>query len=80
MEDAAEGILLAAEHYNRSESVNLGAGFEISIQGAGGSDRETNRIYREARLGQSQARWTTKEDAGYVESQKGIRIYTGNGL
>jgi len=32
MEDAAEGILLAAEKYNRSEPVNLGSGFEISIR------------------------------------------------
>ena len=32
VEDAAEGILLAAEHYNSSEPVNLGAGFEISIR------------------------------------------------
>jgi GDP-L-fucose synthase len=31
-EDAAEGILLAAERYNRSEPVNLGSGFEISIK------------------------------------------------
>jgi GDP-L-fucose synthase len=32
VEDAAEGILLAAERYNKSEPVNLGAGFEISIK------------------------------------------------
>jgi len=32
VEDAAEGILLAAEHYNKPEPVNLGVGFEISIQ------------------------------------------------
>ncbi len=32
VEDAAEGILLAAEKYNKSEPVNLGAGFEISIK------------------------------------------------
>jgi GDP-L-fucose synthase len=32
VEDAAEGILLAAEYYNKSEPVNLGAGFEISIK------------------------------------------------
>lgn len=31
VEDAAEGIILAAEHYNKSDPVNLGAGFEISI-------------------------------------------------
>lgn len=32
VEDAAEGILLAAEHYNDSIPVNLGSGEEISIR------------------------------------------------
>jgi GDP-L-fucose synthase len=32
VEDAAEGILLAAERYNKSEPVNIGAGFEITIK------------------------------------------------
>jgi GDP-L-fucose synthase len=32
MEDAAEGILLASERYNKPDPVNLGAGFEISIR------------------------------------------------
>jgi GDP-L-fucose synthase len=32
VEDAAEGIVLAAERYDESEPVNLGAGFEISIK------------------------------------------------
>ncbi len=32
VEDAAEGIVLAAEKYDESEPVNLGAGFEISIK------------------------------------------------
>ena len=31
-EDAAEGILLATEHFNSSEPVNLGSGEEISIK------------------------------------------------
>ncbi len=30
--DAAEGILLATEHYDGSEPVNIGAGFEITIR------------------------------------------------
>ena len=30
--DAAEGILLATEHYNDDEAVNIGAGFEITIK------------------------------------------------
>ena len=32
VEDAAEAICLAAEFYNKSEPVNIGAGFEISIR------------------------------------------------
>jgi GDP-L-fucose synthase len=32
VEDAAEGILLAAERYDHSEPVNLGSGMEISIR------------------------------------------------
>lgn len=32
VEDAAEAICLAAESYNKSEPVNIGAGFEISIK------------------------------------------------
>ena len=32
VEDAAEGIRLAAERYNRSEPINLGSAFEISIK------------------------------------------------
>lgn len=32
VEDAAEGIILAAEKYEKSDSINLGTGFEISIK------------------------------------------------
>lgn len=32
VEDAAEGVILAAERYNSSEPINLGAGREISIK------------------------------------------------
>jgi len=32
MEDAARAILLAAEHYNGNEPINLGTGHEITIQ------------------------------------------------
>ncbi|PIU41091.1 MAG: GDP-fucose synthetase [Candidatus Omnitrophica bacterium CG07_land_8_20_14_0_80_42_15] len=32
VEDAAEGISLAAEKYNKAEPVNIGAGFEITIK------------------------------------------------
>jgi GDP-L-fucose synthase len=32
LEDCAEAIVLATERYNKSEPVNIGAGFEISIK------------------------------------------------
>jgi len=32
VDDAADGILLASEHYNSSDPVNVGAGMEISIR------------------------------------------------
>jgi GDP-L-fucose synthase len=32
VEDAAEGVLLAAENYDRSDPVNIGSGVEISIK------------------------------------------------
>lgn len=32
VDDAAEGIVLAAEHYDNSEPVNLGSAYEISIK------------------------------------------------
>lgn len=32
VEDAAEGILLATERYNKQDPINLGSGFEISIR------------------------------------------------
>ena len=32
MEDAAEAIVLATEKYDKSDPVNIGAGFEISIR------------------------------------------------
>jgi GDP-L-fucose synthase len=32
VEDAAEGIVLATERYDKSEPINIGAGFEISIK------------------------------------------------
>ncbi len=34
--DAAEGILLATEHYNQAEAVNIGSGFEITIKDLAG--------------------------------------------
>jgi GDP-L-fucose synthase len=32
VDDAAEGIVLATEHYNKPDPINIGAGFEIQIK------------------------------------------------
>ncbi|MDO8658525.1 MAG: GDP-L-fucose synthase [Candidatus Levybacteria bacterium] len=37
VEDAADGIILATERYNKPDPVNLGAGFEISIRELAGT-------------------------------------------
>ena len=39
VEDAAEGIVLAAERYDGAEPVNLGSGMEISIRDLAGRSR-----------------------------------------
>ena len=53
--DAAEGILLATEHYNGSEPVNIGAGFEITIKELVEKDCQADGLYRRDSLGQHQA-------------------------
>jgi nucleoside-diphosphate-sugar epimerase len=55
VEDAAEGIVLAAERYNASEPVNLGSGFEISIRDLTDDHRPSDRLRRADRLGHDQA-------------------------
>jgi GDP-L-fucose synthase len=55
--DAAEGILLATEHYNGSEPVNIGAGFEITIK---------DLVEKIAKLAgfKGQIRWDTSKPDG----------------
>lgn len=57
VEDAAEGIVLAAERYNKSDPVNLGSAFEISIK---------DLIETIARLTgfEGQIRWDTSKPNG----------------
>jgi len=57
VEDAAEGIRLAAERYNRSDPVNLGSAFEISI-------RELARVIAEATGFTGQIVWDTTQPNG----------------
>jgi GDP-L-fucose synthase len=56
VEDAAEGILLATEKYDKPEPVNLGAGFEITI-------KELTGLIAEMAGFEGEVRWdTTKPD------------------
>jgi GDP-L-fucose synthase len=57
VEDAAEGIVLAAERYNESSPVNLGSGAEISIRDLVGT------IAREAGF-RGRIRWDTDKPNG----------------
>ena len=55
VEDAAEGIVLAAERYDSSDPVNLGSGEEIPIRDLAREDREGGALRRPLRLGHQQA-------------------------
>ena len=51
--DAAEGILLATEHYNQAEAVNIGSGFEITINELAGQIAELTGFKGEIRWDKS---------------------------
>jgi GDP-L-fucose synthase len=57
VEDCARGLVLAAERYDKSEPVNLGAGFEISI-------RELAELIRRLMGYEGQFRWDTSQPNG----------------
>lgn len=57
VEDAAEAIILAMERYDKSEPVNIGAGFEISI-------RDLVALIVELTGFQGKVRWDTSQPDG----------------
>ena len=57
VEDAAEGIILAIERYNKQEPVNLGSGFEISI-------RDLVELIAEIAGFNGEIRWDTSKPDG----------------
>ena len=57
VEDAAEGIILAAERYNKSEPVNLGSGCEISI-------KELTKLISELVGFDGEIKWDTSKPDG----------------
>lgn len=79
VEDAAEGILLAAERYNKPDPVNLGAGFEITI-------RDLVSLIVEHMGFDGDIRWDSSRpdgqprrclDTGLAEKEFGFRAQTG---
>lgn len=57
VEDAAEGIILATERYNKPDPVNLGAGFEIKI-------KELVEIIAELTGYENKIKWDTSKPDG----------------
>ena len=57
VEDAAEGILLATERYNKPEPINLGTGFEIKI-------KDLAKLIAELTGFKGEIRWDTSKPDG----------------
>ena len=55
VDDAAEGIVLAAERYDGAEPVNLGVGAEITIRELAGPDRGPDGLHGRDPLGRDEA-------------------------
>jgi GDP-L-fucose synthase len=78
VEDAAEGITLAAERYDKSDPVNLGSGMEISIRDLATAIAEmtgfTGRIIWDTNQPNGQPR--RRLDVSRAESEFGFRAAT----
>ena len=79
VEDAAEAIILATERYNKSDPVNIGTGFEISIRDLVGLIAEltgfTGRVAWDASKPDGQPRRMLDTNKAYEEF--GFRAKTG---
>ena len=64
VEDAAEGIVLAAERYDSSDPVNLGSGDEIAIRDLAAEASRARPLRGPLRLGHQQAERTAATAAG----------------
>ena len=60
VEDAAEGIFLAAEQYDKPDPVNLGSGMEISIRELATTIAGDDWLHRSHRVGHEQTEWPAK--------------------
>ena len=81
VDDCAEGLLLAMEHYDKPEPVNLGAGFEITI-------RELAELIRELTGYEGRLAWDTSRpngqprrslDTSRAQREFGFKARTGFG-
>lgn len=66
VEDAAEGILLAAERYNKPDPVNLGSGYEISI-------RDLAELIQRLTGYQGRLVWNTNKPNGQPRRARGVQ-------
>ena len=77
-DDAAEGILLAAEHYNKPDPVNLGSGRGVEYPRPRQPYMRADRIQWKYCVGYFAPGWPTQAMLGYNSSRAGIRIQSQN--
>ncbi len=65
VEDAAEGIVAAAEKYSKPDLLNLGSGQEISIRDLLETIRTIAGRVRQRAMGRIQTRWAATALPGY---------------
>ena len=74
VDDAAEGIVLAALRYDEPEPVNLGTGEEISIKELAELDRRGDRLRRRDRLGHDEAERPAAAQARHDAREGALRV------
>ena len=74
VDDAAEGIVLAAERYDGAEPVNLGVGREITIRDLVDADRPPDGLRRRGALGSVEARRPAAPRAGHEPGARALRV------
>ena len=74
VEDAAEGIVLATEHYDKAEPVNLGSGMEISIRDLASKIAGDDRVRGADHLGRRPAQRAAAPVPGCEPGGAGIWV------
>ena len=75
VDDAAEGIVLAAEHYDDGEPVNLGADHELPIRDLVEHHRRARRLRGRGPLGHVQARRPAPARRRRQPGREGVRLH-----